>query len=352
MAARLRAYIGTYSDVQREGLFVFDLDGDSDPQLRSAVAGLANPSFLALHPSRRFLYAVHETDDGAVSAFALDVDTGTLRFLNRQSSVGCGPCHLTVDAAGRFVLVTNYASGSVAVLPIRADGALAPACDSVQHRGSSAHPQRQTGPHPHSVTLDPANRFALIADLGLDHVMIYRFDAARGKLAAHTPSFVPLRAGAGPRHFAFHPNGRCAYVINELDNTIVVFDYDPGAGMLREKQLVDTLPAGYADENVCADIHVAPSGRFLYASNRGHDSLVGFTIADDGRLQDPWHVPTGGRWPRNFALDPSSRHLWVANQHSDAITRFQVDAARGQLTPVGQLSVPQPACIVFAQVNA
>jgi 6-phosphogluconolactonase len=157
MAARLRAYIGTYSDVQREGLFVFDLDGDSDPQLRSAVAGLANPSFLALHPSRCFLYAVHETDDGAVSAFALDVDTGTLRFLNRQSSVGCGPCHLTVDAAGRFVLVTNYASGSVAVLPIRADGALAPACDSVQHRGSSAHPQRQTGPHPHSVTLDPAN---------------------------------------------------------------------------------------------------------------------------------------------------------------------------------------------------
>ncbi len=352
MAARLRAYVGTYSDGQREGIFVFDWDGGDSPQLRSAVAGLPNPSFLALHPAGRFLYVVSETDDGAVSAFAVDADAGTLRFLNQQSSAGRGPCHLTVDAAGRFVLVANYAGGSAAVLPIRADGALAPACDVVQHHGTSAHPQRQAGPHPHSVTLDPANRFALIADLGLDRVMIYRFDAARGSLVAHTPPFVPLRAGAGPRHFAFHPNGRYAYVINELDNTIAVFDYDPSAGALREKQIVAALPAGYVNESFCADIHVVPAGRFLYASNRGHDSLVGFAIAGDGCLQDPWHTPTGGRWPRNFALDPSGCHLWVANQHSDTITCFLVDAASGRLTLTGQLSVPQPACIVFASVNA
>ncbi len=346
----LRAYIGTYSDEQREGLFVVEWDERSSPQLRRAIAGLSRPSFLALHPSGRFLYAVHEIDDGAVSAFAVDAHTSELHLLNRQSSAGRGPCHLTVDATGQFVLVANYAGGSVAVLPIRADGALAPACAVAQHHGSSAHPQRQTGPHPHSVTLDPANRFALVADLGLDRVMIYRFDAARGELTAHGDA--PLKAGAGPRHFNFHPSGRYAYVINELDNTITAFDYDPAEGALSEKQAVSALPAGYAGESFCADIHIAPSGRFLYGSNRGHDSVVGFAIAEDGHLQDAWHTPTGGRWPRNFALDPTGRHLWVANQHSDAITCFLVDSDSGRLTFAGQFSIPQPACILFAPLGA
>jgi 6-phosphogluconolactonase len=347
---RLRAYIGTYSSEQREGLFSVEWDERSGPQLHRAIAGLSHPSFLALHPSGRFLYAVNEIDDGAVSAFAVDAHTGELRPLNRQSSAGCGPCHLTVDATGQFVLVTNYAGGSVAVLPIHADGALAPACAVVQHHGSSTHPQRQTGPHPHSVTLDPANRFALVADLGLDRVIVYSFDAAQGKLAAH--GAVPLKAGAGPRHFAFHPSGRYAYVINELDNTITAFDYDPVEGALSEKQAASALPAGYAGESFCADIHIAPSGRFLYGSNRGHDSVVGFAIAEDGRLQDAWHTPTGGRWPRNFALDPTGRHLWVANQHSDAIACFLVDPDSGQLIPAGQFSIPQPACILFAPPGA
>jgi 6-phosphogluconolactonase len=349
-AVKLRAYIGTYNDDQREGLFIVEWNEDNGPRLRGAVAGLANPSFLALHPSGRYLYAVNETEDGAVSALAIAPDTGALRFLNRQSSAGRGPCHLTVDAAGRFVLVANYAGGSVSALPIHADGTLAPACAVVQHHGASVHPERQTSPHPHSVTLDAANRFALVADLGLDQVVIYRFDAAQGRLITH--ALAPLRAGAGPRHAAFHPHGRYAYVINELDNTITAFDYDPGAGTLREKQTVRTLPADYDGESFCADIHITPNGRFLYGSNRGHDSLAGFAIADDGRLTCLWQLPTGGRWPRNFALDPSGRHLWVANQHSDAITCFLVDAERGRLTFVDQLSIPQPACVAFVPLSA
>jgi len=351
----LYAYVGTYTHGRRDGIFIFEYRpevGEARPC--GAVAGLANPSFLAVHPTGRYLYAVNEVDDfggqraGAVSAFAIDAQTGALHLLNQRSSVGDGPCHLTVDAGGRFVLVANYGGGSVAVLPILDDGSLDEASDFVQHRGSSVNPQRQEGPHAHSVILDAANRFAFVADLGLDRVMIYRFDAGRGRLLPNEPAFALLKPGAGPRHFTFHPDGRHAYVINELDNTVTAFDYDPERGALREMQTLSTLPTGYAEVNYCADIHIAPSGRFLYGSNRGHDSIALFAIDGAGRLTSLGQQPTGGRWPRNFALDPVGRFVWVANQESDSITRFAVDASTGRLAALDQIDVPRPACIQFA----
>ena len=354
----LYAYVGTYTDGRREGIFIFEYLPDSgEARPCGAVAGLSNPSFLAVHPTRRYLYAVNEVDDfggrraGAVSAFAIDAQTGALLPLNQRSSVGDGPCHLIVDAGGKFVLVANYGGGSVAVLPIRDDGSLDEASDFVQHRGSSVNPQRQEGPHAHSVILDPANRFAFVADLGLDRVMIYRFDAGHGKLMPNEPAFAPLKPGAGPRHFAFHPDGRHAYVINELDNTVTAFDYDPERGALHEIQTLSTLPTGYAEVSYCADIHVAPSGKFLYGSNRGHDSIALFAIDGAGRLTSLGQQPTGGRWPRNFALDPAGRFMWVANQESDSITRFAVDADTGRLTALGQIAVPKPVCIQFAALT-
>lgn len=347
-------FIGTYTNGRREGIFAFQFDAErGTAQPLGATEGLSNPSFLAIHPSRRFLYAVSEVGDfggkpaGAVSAFAIEAQTGQLRPLNQQSSIGAGPCHLSVDATGRFVLVANYGSGSVTVLPINADGSLAEASDFVQHHGASVNPQRQEGPHAHSIILDPANRFAFVADLGMDKVMIYRFDAAHGKLTPNDPAFVEVQPGAGPRHFTFHPNGRFAYVINELDNTVTAFDYDAARGALHPLQTIGTLPQGYTQTSYCADIHVAPSGRFLYGSNRGHDSIAMFAIADDGRLSPLGQTPTGGHWPRNFALDPTGRFLWAANQESDAITIFAVDEATGRLSARDQLHVPKPVCVKF-----
>lgn len=352
-------FVGTYTNGRREGIFAFQFDAErGTAQPLGATECLSNPSFLAIHPSRRFLYAVNEIGDfsgkpaGAVSAFAIEAQTGKLHPLNQQSSIGSGPCHLSVDATGRFVLVANYASGSVTVLPINADGSLAEASDFVQHRGSSVNPQRQEGPHAHSIILDPANRFAFVADLGLDKVMIYRFDAERGKLVPNDPPFAPVRPGAGPRHFTFHPNDHFAYVINELDNTVTAFAYDAERGALRELQTISTLPEGYAQTSYCADVHVAPTGRFLYGSNRGHDSIAIFAIGDDGRLSSLGQEPTRGHWPRNFALDPTGRFLWAANQESDAITLFAVDEATGRLSARDQLHVPKPVCVKFVAVEA
>ncbi|BCX03906.1 MAG: hypothetical protein KatS3mg053_1844 [Candidatus Roseilinea sp.] len=359
MASTFYTYVGTYTNGRREGIFAFTFDAaHGTAQPIGATEGLSNPSFLAIHPAQRFLYAVSEVEDfggqpaGAVSAFAIEAQTGKLHLLNQQSSIGAGPCHLSVDATGRFVLVANYGSGSVAVLPVNADGSLAEASDFVQHHGSSVNPQRQEGPHAHSIILDPANRFAFVADLGLDKVMIYRFDAERGKLMPNEPACTPVKPGAGPRHFTFHPSGRFAYVINELDNTVTAFAYDAERGALHELQTISTLPEGYAQTSYCADVHVAASGRFLYGSNRGHDSIAIFAIHDDGRLSSLGQEPTRGHWPRNFALDPTGRFLWAANQESDTITVFAVDATTGRLLARDQLHVPKPVCVKFVTMGA
>jgi 6-phosphogluconolactonase len=317
------------------------------------AGGVQNPSFLALDPHCRYLYAVNETMEfdgqpgGGISAFALDPQTGALTFINSQRTHGGAPCHVSVDQTGRFVYVANYMGGNAATFPVRAGGGLDPASAVVQHSGSGMNPHRQEGPHAHSITLDPTNRFAFVADLGIDKVMAYRLDLERGTLPPHTPPSVAVEAGAGPRHLAFHPNGRYTYLITEMGNTIVAFAYDAAQGTLDALQTVPALPEDFAGRSHCADIHVAPSGRFLYGSNRGHDSIVIYAIdAETGLLTYAGHAPTLGQTPRNFAIDPTGTYLFAAHQDSDSIVTFRIDPETGQITPTGQMTeVPMPVCV-------
>ena len=350
-------YIGTYTSgkSRSEGIYVYKMNpssGELKPYL--TVAGVAEPSFLALDAKRKYLYAVNETVDyegqpsGAVSAFAIDEKTGNLRFLNRQPSRGGAPCHLSVSNDGRYVLVANYVGGNVAVLPVEKDGRLGAALDVEQHRGTGPNKERQEAAHAHSVILDRANRFAFVNDLGIDRLMIYRFDAKTGKLEANDAQpFYQTKPGAGPRHFKFHPNGKLAFIINELDSTVTSLAYDDKRGALGEIQTVTTLPAGFAGANTTADVHVSPDGRYLYGSNRGHDSLAVFGIDEkSGKLAAVGHVSTEGKTPRNFALDPTGRFLLAANQNSDSIVVFRRDQATGQLQPTGfKAQAPAPVCL-------
>lgn len=352
-----RVFLGTYTGPKSQGIYISELDLGtgrlSTPQL---AAETPNPTFLALHPNRQFLYAANEigqfggTNSGAVSAFAIDGRTGKLTLLSQAASVGSGPCHLTVDAAGKHVLAANYGGGSVVVLPLRDDFGVGPATSFIQHTGSSVNPRRQKEPHAHSVNLDPANRFAFVADLGLDQLLSYRFDPAEGRLSPNDPAFLTLPPGAGPRHFSFHPSGRQAFVINELDSTLTALDYDPTAGKLTARQTVSTLPAGYQGESTTAEVQVHPNGRFVYGSNRGHDSLAIFRWdAAAGRLELVGHQPSGGQTPRNFGIDPTGSYLLAANQNSDNVVCFRIDPQTGKLTPVGEgASLGSPVCVKFA----
>ena len=351
---KLLAYVGTYNRDREEGIYLYHVDLASGAlKPAGTVAGVKNPSYLALDPENRFLYAVSEMQEldgkpgGGVSAFAIDPANGALSPLNQQSSQGAGPCHLSVDQTGRFVLVANYSSGGVAMLPILDDGSLGEATDAVQHEGSSVHPKRQAGPHAHSITVSPENGYAFAADLGIDKIMVYQLDLTQGKLPPNTVPSVQVHAGAGPRHFAFHPNGRYAYLINELDNTVVAYTYDGTEGTLQHIQTLSTLPDGYTDTSYCADIHVAPSGRFLYGTNRGHDSLAIFEIDEGtGRLSLIGLEPTQGEFPRNFVIDPTGTILLAANQNGDNIVSFRMDPDTGRLTPTGHVTeVPAPVCI-------
>ncbi len=347
-------YVGTYTRRGSEGIYVYRLDPSTGAlELAGKAAGIANPSFLALDPTRRYLYAVNELGTyagrpgGAVSAFAIDAQTGALTLLNQQPTHGAASCHLSVDQTRRFVFTANYSGGNLTVLPIGEDGLLEEPTDVVQHHGSSAHPQRQDRPHAHSVTLDPTNRYAFACDLGLDKVMIYDLDLTQGKLRPHDPPWVSVAPGAGPRHFAFHPSFQYAYVINEIDSTLTAFAYDRAKGTLRELQTVSTLPPGFGGDNSTADVHVAPSGRFVYGSNRGHDSIAIFEIdVDTGKLTPAGHASTQGRTPRNFALDPSGTLLLAANQDTDSIVSFRIDTETGQLAPTGYaVEVSMPVCV-------
>jgi 6-phosphogluconolactonase len=361
-------FIGTYTEPilfgtgkvlqgKGEGIYACRLDERSGALERIAVTtGVVNPSYLAFDRSRRFLYAVNELKtfegraSGTVSAFSVDRDSGELEFMNRQLTRGTDPCHVSLDAACRHVFVANFASGSVCVLPVRDDGSLADACDFVQHRGSGTDPRRQAGPHAHSVTLDAANRFAFVPDLGLDKLMIYRYDSERGTLAPNAKPSLDATPGAGPRHLAFHPQGRFAYLVNELDSTVVALAYDASDGTFERLQTVSTLPGSFVGESTCADIDVGPSGRFVYASNRGHDSIAVYRIArNDGTLSLVEHASTQGRTPRSFGIDPSGRFLLAANQDTDAIATFRIDADTGALRFTGEIaSIPTPVCVKFA----
>ena len=353
-------YFGTYTGEKTtsKGIYVSRLDAATGALTAPELAAeTTSPSFLAVHPSARFLYAVNEVAEfggqpgGSVSGFAVDQQTGKLTALNQQSSVGRGPAHLIVDKAGRNVLVANYGGGSVAVLPIGSDGMLKSHTAFVQHTGSSVNPTRQKGPHAHSINVDPGNRFAYVADLGLDKVLIYRFDADKGTLAAADPAFAAVQPGSGPRHFAFHPQGRFAYVINEITLTITAFTANPERGSLTELQTISTLPENVPVQAAfsTAEIQVHPSGRFLYGSNRGHDSISVFAIDQQtGRLTSVQNEPTQGSTPRGFGIDPSGAYLLAANQRSDSVVVFRIDQQTGRLTPTGhKIQVSSPVSVKF-----
>jgi 6-phosphogluconolactonase len=316
---------------------------------------------LAVHPNGRFLYAANEIGDyegkkaGSVTAFVRDPRSGRLTRLDQESSGGTAPCHLVVDRKGRNVLVANYGGGSVAALPVAKDGSLSPATAFLQHTGSSVNAARQKEPHAHSINLDAANRFAVAADLGLDKLMVYRLDSAKGTLVPNDPPFALVRPGSGPRHFAFHPDGKRAYVINELNCTLTAFRYDRKKGVLVEDQTISTLPAGQAmkPEFSTAEVQVHPSGKFVYGSNRGHDTIAVFQVdAKTGRLTPVDHTPSGGRTPRNFGIDPTGQFLLAANQSSDNVAVFRIEAKTGRLTPTGQtIEVGSPVCVKFVAAD-
>jgi 6-phosphogluconolactonase len=357
-------YVGTYTGgrSKSKGIYLFRLQTDHlevDQNITLVPFGLAvetpNPSFLELDLKRRLVFAVNETNQfegkpgGCVSAFSVDGVTGRLTLLNQRPSMGAGPCHLVLDREGKNVLVANYESGSVSVLPVSADGRLGEATAVVQHSGKSVNPERQSGPHAHCVTLDLANRFAFVCDLGLDKVLTYRFDAQQGKLIPHDPPFTAIKPGAGPRHMTFRPDGRFAYVINELDSTIASFTYDADAGRLAPLETVSTLPPYFDGKNAAAEIGMHPSGKWLYASNRGNETVVLFAIdAEKGTLTYIEEQGTGGKTPRHFGIQPSAKHLTICNQDSDTLLICRIDAGNGRLKPSGLFApAPSPACARF-----
>jgi len=350
-------YVGTYTDGDRhEGIYLVRMDSRSGElrQVGSVKAG-ANPSFLAIHPNGRVLYAVNEVTEyngkpsGAMSAFAIASDTGLLTRLNEQSSEGGAPCYVSVDRSGRAVLVANYVGGNVALLPIQTAGTLARAAHVVQHRGTGPNKERQDAAHAHCIVPDPSNRFALAADLGVDRVLVFRLDLDAMTLHQVKGGDAAMRPGAGPRHLAFHPSSPLVFVANELDSTVTALRFDAESGALSVLQTRSTLPAGWTGTNYPADIHVAPSGRTLYVSNRGHNSLAVFSIADStSALALEQVVPTDGDWPRNFSLDPTGRWLLVANQRSGSVVVFARDQESGRLTPTPhRIAVPSPVCLRF-----
>ena len=348
-------YVGTYTQTGKsDGIYLYAMDPLTGELTRKNSFKSVNPSFLTIDRTKRFLYAVNEVGEylgkpgGAVSAFAIERSTFNLRLKNEQATNGADPCHLTIDRRGQTLLVANYTGGSLTALPVRSDGTLGMATEVKQHEGSSIKEQ-QKGPHAHCIILDRSERYALAADLGIDKVMIYRFDPASGKLTPGKQPSAELQQGAGPRHLTLHPNGRFLYVINELDSTMTAFKYNAPAGTLTLIETVSTLPSDFSGVSYCADLHVSPSGKFLYGSNRGHNSIVVFEIDQrTGKLKQVEHVSTEGNWPRNFTIDPSGRFLLVANQRSDNVVTFSIDPRTGRLKPTGQITeIPVPVCLKF-----
>jgi 6-phosphogluconolactonase len=356
----LWAYFGTYTNNGRsKGIYCYKLDLASGKLTSVGVTeGIKNPSFVAIHPSGKFLYAVSEVSDadgkpgGAVTAFSLDPKTGELKKLNQQSSEGAGPCYVATDKTGKVALVANYGSGSIASLPIKDDGSLEKAASAIQHEGSSVNKQRQEGPHAHSINVSPDNRFAVAADLGLDKLLIYKLDPSKGTLTANDPAFTATPAGGGPRHFAFHPSKRFAYNCNEILSSVTAHTYDASKGSLTPIQTISTLPEE-TKGNSTAEIQCHPSGKFVYCSNRGHDSLAIFTVDEKtGMLTAAGHQKTLGGTPRNFCIDPTGAYIVACNQNTDNVAVFKVDQATGKLTQVGEMvSIPSSVCVKFLAVE-
>lgn len=356
---RYLVYVGTYTNHGSKGIYAYRFDSTNGKLDSLGLATEAiEPSFLVVDSSGRFLYTVNETETyngqptGAVSAFVIDSEIGKLSFLNQVSARGTDPAHITLDRASKYALVANYTSGSVAVFAVLKDGRLGEVTSFVQHKGSSVNPERQKGPHAHAIAVSPDNRFAVVADLGLDQLLVYPFDAAKGTLGSR-PQIVKTSPGAGPRHLAFSPDGRFLYVINEMQSSVAAYAYDANSGVLHESQTISTLPKGFSGENTAAEIEIDPSGRFLFASNRGADNIAVFAI--DSRTGMLTHIetdPTGGKTPRNFAIDPTGAWLLVANQDSNNIVVFRINQKAGNLTPTENvLQIPSPVCLKFMAVQ-
>jgi len=354
-------YIGTYTDKgASKGIYAYRFNA-ATAELTSLglAAETANPSFLAIHPNHKFLYSVNEVGDykghksGAVSAFSIDQATGRLTLLNQVESRGADPCYITVDKTGKYVLVANYTGGSVATFPVLADGRLGEASAFVQHTGHGPDPERQEAPHAHSIDLSPDDRFAIVDDLGLDETLVYKFDSSKGSLTPNSPAFAKVAPGAGPRHFALHPNGKFAYVVNEMGWTVSAFGYDAGAGVLHPLQTISTLPKDFTGTNSDAEIEVHPSGKFLYASNRGHDSIAVFAIdASQGTLTPIEYASTKGKEPRHFEIAPGGELLFAANEHSGNVVVFRIDQQTGRLTPAEkELQIGAPVCVKFMPLD-
>lgn len=349
-------FVGTYGMGPDGGIYFCQLDLNSgEISLLKENRGIDNPSFLTIDSSNHFLFAVNEADKsegstgGFVSSFAINRSDGSLKLINKQPTLGGSPCYITADPEDKYLLVTNYSGGSIIVFPLLDGGNIGQNINFIQNTGRSINPDRQLSPHPHSIFLSPDSHFAFVPDLGLDKILIYRFDKNSGKLSSNPIPSVALKTGAGPRHFTFHPDLKFAYLINELNSTITGFRYKPMNGKLTEIQTIGTLPEDFQGENYCADIHVHPDGKFLYGSNRGHNSIACYSIDQSkGKLEMIGCTSTQGDWPRNFAIDPSGQYLLAANQRSNNIFTFRINKETGKLTPTGFLrEINQPVCIKF-----
>jgi 6-phosphogluconolactonase len=355
----LAVFIGTYTEKegsQSKGIYVYRLDPSlGELRFQWEAKGILNPSYLALHPQKPFLYAVNEVqsfsgqEGGGVTALSIDAASDEVNLLNAYSSQGKDPCYISIEQTGRYALVANYSGGNAAMLPIQPDGGLGPATDTAQHSGSSMHPERQTAPFVHSILPDPTNRFAIAADLGADKLVIYEMDLEQGKLNKHAE--VNVKPGSGPRHSIFHLNGKFFYLLNELASTVIVYRYDNESGSLKEVQTISTLPEGFEGENLCADLHIY--GRYLYASNRKHDSIAWYLIDEEtGQLTYQGEIPSGGKEPRGFAIDPTGNFLLAAHERSDNVVVFQIDPATGKPLPTGkEIKISFPVCVKFTYLD-
>lgn len=352
-AAEPLVFISSFASGTNGAIHAFHLDAETG-RLKPVhrTGGAENPFFMAVSRDQKFLYAIHAKTFGGkepeqVAAYAIEGRTGRLKLLNRQSTRGTASCYLDVDATGKTVLVANYTTGNVGSLPVRDDGSLGEMVSFFQHAGSSVDLPRQKGPNAHSFVVSPDNRFAFAADLGMDQVLGYRLEAATARLAPNQPPFVKAPPGAGPRHLIFHPNGKHVYVINELKNSVTLFDYAASSGTLTERQTLSTLPADFTGKSYCADVKITPNGRFLYGTNRGHDSIAAYRLGDDGRLTLLGIEPSLGKGPQNLAIAVGGKFLLCANMPGKSVVVFRIDAQTGGLKPTGDpLALTSPSCIM------
>lgn len=357
---KFRAYIGTYTRGESKGVYSFVLDTAAATLTPEGLAGeVENPSFLAIHPTENYLYACGELNkfkdqaSGALTAFQIDGATGKLQRLNDVVAGGTATCHANVSRNGRFVVLANYGSGSCAAFAIGADGKLGERTAFYQHTGSSVDKSRQSGPHAHSVNFDKQNKHVIVADLGLDQVKVYNFNAATGTMVPNEPAFASVKPGSGPRHFSFHPSGKYGYVINEMACTVTAFRWDATKGVLTEIETVTTLPVPVQKGYSTAEVVAHPNGRFLYGSNRGHNTIAVYQVnAATGKLTKVENKSTDGKTPRNFAIDPTGQFLIAANQDSNSIVLFRINQSSGALEQIGSpLAAPSPVCVRYVKLR-